>query len=203
MTLYGVVVAAGRGERFGGPKAAVLLGGVPLWKRAAECLLAGGVGSVVVVGDVPGGIPGGRRRRDSVAVGLAALPGDATHVLVHDAARALATPALVRAVSARLAAGDADGVVPAIPVADTLKRVEGERVVATVPRSGLMAVQTPQGFLVAALRAAHAGDDDDDATDDAQLVERHGGTVVVVPGEPANLKITYPEDVVLAEALLR
>jgi len=201
VNLYGIVVAAGRGERFGGPKAIVLLGGVPLWVRAVESLREAGARTVVVVGDVPGGIPGGIRRRDSVATGLAALPSDATHVLVHDAARPLASAALGRVVVARLELGDVEGVVPGIPVADTLKEVEGERIVTTVSRSGLIAVQTPQGFVIDALRAAHRADDTD-ATDDAQLVERNGGTVVFVPGESSNLKITRPEDLAVAEAWL-
>ena len=84
---------------------------------------------------------------------------------------------------------------------DTLKRVAGERVVATVPRGDLVAVQTPQGFRVSVLRAAHLGDDED-ATDDAALVERHGGSVVFVPGEPSNVKVTFPADLALAAALL-
>ena len=202
MNLYGIVVAAGRGERFGGPKATALLGGIPLWTRAVEALTAAGARHVVVVGEVPGGVAGGSRRRDSVAAGLTVLPPDATHVLVHDAARPLATAALAKAVVARLAAGGVDGVVPGIPVRDTMKRVAGDQVVSTVPRQDLIAVQTPQGFVVAALRAAHAAVDDD-ATDDAQLVERNGGRVVYVPGENANLKITYAEDLAVAEAWLQ
>lgn len=200
MNLYGIVVAAGRGERFGAPKASLVVQGLPLWQWAVTALEAAGTAGVIVVGEVPGGIPGGARRRDSVAAGVAALPPDATHVLIHDAARPLATPALAAAVIARLAVGDVDGVVPALPVGDTIKRVDGERVVETIQRTGLVAVQTPQGFRLEALRAAHAADADD-ATDDAQLVERHGGSVVYVPGESTNLKITYPEDLALAEAL--
>jgi 2-C-methyl-D-erythritol 4-phosphate cytidylyltransferase len=201
VTLYGIVVAAGRGERFGVPKAEVLLRGVPLWRRAADAMRSAGVGDVVVVGPVPGGIPGGERRRDSVAAGLAALPGDAEWVLVHDAARPLATPGLCRAVLDRLLRDDVDGVVPALPVSDTLKAVVGDRVTTTVPRADLVAVQTPQGFRVATLRRAHLAGDED-ATDDAALVERAGGSVVFVPGEPTNLKITLPGDLAVAEALL-
>jgi len=94
----------------------------------------------------------------------------------------------------------ADGAIPALPVADTLKRVEGSEVVATIPRDGLVAVQTPQAFRAECLRAAHAGSDD--ATDDAALVERAGGTVIVVPGDVRNIKITGPGDLALAETLL-
>jgi 2-C-methyl-D-erythritol 4-phosphate cytidylyltransferase/2-C-methyl-D-erythritol 2,4-cyclodiphosphate synthase len=199
VNIHGIVVAAGSGERFGAPKGAVVLGGRPLWEWGRDALLAGGVASVVVVG--AGGMEGGLRRRDSVAIGLAALPDGATHVLVHDAARPLAGPSLVRRVIDRLAVGDADGVVPAIPVRDTIKRVDGESVVETVERSALVAVQTPQGFLLDSLRAAHAANDID-ASDDALLIERWGGSVVMVPGEGSNLKITYAGDLSIVEALL-
>lgn len=201
MNVHGVVVAAGAGDRFGSPKGAVHLGGRPLWEWGRDSLLAGGVLSVVVVGPVQGGIKGGPRRRDSVARGLAALPGDATHVLVHDAARPLAGSALTRLVIDRLAAGGVDGVVPAVPVRDTIKRVAGEAVIETVDRATLMAVQTPQGFVLESIRGAHAADDED-ASDDALLVERWGGRIVVVAGEETNLKVTYPPDLAVAEVLV-
>lgn len=200
MNVHGIVVAAGVGVRFGEPKATLLLKGRPLWEWARDALLAGGVASVVVVGSVPGGLPGGPRRRDSVAVGLGALPVDATHVLIHDAARPLASPALIRAVIERLAAGDVDGVVPGVPLRDTVKRVERESALETLDRAGLVAVQTPQGFVLASIRAGH-GADDEDASDDAVLIERWGGRVAVVAGEEANMKITYPADLAVAEAL--
>ncbi len=202
MSVHGVVVAAGRAERFGRPKHDARLGGIPLWERARDALLLGGVDGVVVVGPVPGGVPGGDRRRDSVLAGIRALPPDADAVLIHDAARPLATPELVRRVAARIVRGDVDGVVPAVPVRDTIKEVEADRVVATLERSRLVAAQTPQAFTIAALRRAHAVDPSD-ATDDATLIERCGGTVAVVEGEVANLKITFPEDLILAEMLLR
>lgn len=201
MTTVGIVVAAGRGERFGGEKHAALVGGVPLWRRAREVLMTGGVERVVVVGDVPGGVPGGDRRRDSVAAGLTALPTDAEWVLVHDAARPLATPHLVVRILQRLHVGDVDAVVPVVAVRDTIKRAEGPIVRETVPREGLVAVQTPQGFRLSALREAQAASDED-ASDDAVLIERAGGRVATVPGEPANLKVTYPADLDLAAALL-
>ncbi len=201
MTTVGIVVAAGRGERFGGEKHAALVGGVPLWRRAREVLMTGGVERVIVVGDVPGGVPGGDRRRDSVAAGLTALPTDAAGVLVHDAARPLATPHLVVRILQRLHVGDVDAVVPVVAVRDTIKRAEGPIVRETVPREGLVAVQTPQGFRLSALREAQAASDED-ASDDAVLIERAGGRVATVPGEPANLKVTYPADLDLAAALL-
>lgn len=202
MNVFGIVVAAGRGERFGGPKAVVVLGGTPLWERARDALSAGGCSSVVVVGDVPGGIPGGARRRDSVAAGLARAPHGTTHVLVHDAARPLASVSLAAAVIERLAVGDVAAVIPVVAVRDTIKRVADDRVVENVDRSDLVAAQTPQGFEIGALRAAHAADTAD-ASDDAVLVERSGGVVAIVAGEPQNLKITYPEDLAVAEALVR
>jgi len=201
VTVHAILVAAGRGERFGGPKHAALLRGRPLWEWAEEALRHGGVVGVVVVGDLPGGIPGGARRRDSVRAGLDALPAAASHVLVHDAARPLASPDLVRRVIDRLLTGGVDAVVPVVPVRDTLKRVGDGWVVETIERRGLAGAQTPQGFKVAVLRAAQEAGDDD-AGDDALLVERLGGSVACVEGEVSNLKVTYPGDLALAEAWL-
>lgn len=200
MQTWGIVVAAGSGQRFGRPKHLVELDGVPLWQRAVDALSPICV-DVLVVGDVPGGVPGGPRRRDSVAAGLASLPETADAVLVHDAARPLASTTLARRVLDRLATGDADGVVPTVPVRDTLKRVDGDVVVGTVDRSPLMAVQTPQAFRLDVLMAAHRASRED-ATDDAQLLEWDDRRVVVVDGEPANLKITYPDDLLVAASLL-
>lgn len=198
--IWGILVAAGRGTRFGREKHMLELAGVPLWQHARQTLLDGGVDSVVVIGDVEGGVAGGLRRQDSVAAGLAQIPEPDGFVLIHDAARPLASVDIVRRVLARLRVGDVDGVVPAVPVRDTIKRVAGERVVETVDRSSLVAVQTPQGFVLTALRAAHAAAAFD-ATDDASMVEANGGTVAFVDGDPANIKLTYPEDLLVAEAL--
>jgi 2-C-methyl-D-erythritol 4-phosphate cytidylyltransferase/2-C-methyl-D-erythritol 2,4-cyclodiphosphate synthase len=203
VTVHGIVVAAGSGERFGGPKATALLNGKPLWEWARDALVQGGVDSVVVVGPVADGIAGGERRRDSVAAGLAATPNDASLILVHDAARPLASSDLVARVIDRLREGDCDGAVPAVPVRDALKKVDDGWVVETLERKGVVAVQTPQGFLASALRNAHASGGDEDAVDDAVLVERSGGRVAVVDGELANLKITYPSDLGRCRALLR
>jgi 2-C-methyl-D-erythritol 4-phosphate cytidylyltransferase len=205
--VWGIVVAAGRGDRFGEPKQFCALAGrrvvdVSLSAMSAICE------AVVVVlpagipwlGDpVAAAVPGGDTRSDSVRSGLRAIPEDAAVVVVHDAARPLATSALFDAVVAAVRSG-ADAAVPGLFVADTLKRVRDERVVETVDRSELVAVQTPQAFRASMLRAAHAGSDD--ATDDAALVEAVGGRVVVVPGEPRNLKITTPDDLLVAAALL-
>ncbi len=200
MPIWGLLLAAGQGTRFGRQKHDIELGGVPLWRQSERALLDGGVERLVVVGDLDGAVPGGDRRRDSVASGLAAISDHAGFVLIHDAARPLVTADLVRAVIDRLLVGDVAGVVPVVPVRDTLKRVAGEFVVETVDRADLVAVQTPQGFNLETLRAAHAVAGGD-ATDDASMVEAAGGTIAIVDGDPANLKVTYPEDLAVAEAL--
>ncbi len=201
MRVWGIVVAAGLGRRFGGPKQHVELGGEPIWQLARRALLAGGVHEAVVVGPVESGVPGGERRRDSVMAGLRRVPIDTDFVLVHDAARPLATPDLVARVIERLQRGDVDGVVPVIPVRDTLKEIDGERVAGTRDRSALVAAQTPQGFRRSVLVDAHEAFVGD-AVDDASMVEVAGGRVVWVDGDPANLKLTYPEDLRVLEALL-
>jgi 2-C-methyl-D-erythritol 4-phosphate cytidylyltransferase len=198
---WAILVAAGLGERFGRPKHAAELAGEPLWVRADRTLRAAGVADVVVVGDVDGGVPGGPRRRDSVLNGLDRVPAGVEFVVVHDAARPLASVDLIRRVIDRLAAGDVAGVVPAVPLRDTVKETIGDIVVGTVDRSRLVAVQTPQGFVVSVLRKAHAAGDED-ASDDATLLQAIGEQVVTVPGDPGNLKITYPEDVAVAAAML-
>jgi 2-C-methyl-D-erythritol 4-phosphate cytidylyltransferase len=132
-------------------------------------------------------VAGGATRSASVRAGLAALPADADVVLVHDAARPYASSELWRRVLDGVRAG-ADGVVPCVPVVDTLREVGGS----TVDRARFVAVQTPQGFAADALRRAHAGDPE--GTDDASLVEACGGKVLVVDGDPDNRKITTPAD---------
>jgi 2-C-methyl-D-erythritol 4-phosphate cytidylyltransferase len=142
---------------------------------------------------------GGATRSDSVRAGLACVPADADVVVVHDAARPLASPTLFARVIAAVRDG-ADAAVPALPIADTVKRVSDGVVVETVSRDDLVAVQTPQAFRRDALERAHAGAAID--TDDAALVERDGGKVVVVDGDPRNFKVTLPEDLALARVLL-
>lgn len=202
MTVHGIVVAAGRGERFGGPKSTALLAGRPLWEWGRSALLAGGVAEVTVVGPVPGGVPGGERRRDSVLAGIHALPPGVSHVLVHDAARPLASAGLVAQIIERLARGDVDGVIPVVPSRDALKRVVDSVVVESLVREEVMAAQTPQGFILDTLVAAHLGSSED-ADDDATLIERVGGRIAVVPGEETNLKITHRSDLTVAEELAR
>jgi len=145
-------------------------------------------------------VAGGALRQNSVAAGLAALPRECDAVLVHDAARPFATAALSNAVLDALAAG-APGVVPGITVTDTIKQTRNGVVTHTPDRSGLVAVQTPQGFALAPLRDAHerARAEGWTVTDDAALLERCGLAVRVVAGEPANAKITTPEDLAMLD----
>ena len=168
-------------------------------------------GEFVVVDDIPARrapglivVAGGATRQESVANALAVLPDDTTHVLVHDAARALMPAQVALAVLEALHDG-ANAVIPVIPVADTVKVVEAGAVMHTVDRGTLRIVQTPQGFTRAALERAHQSAREqglDDVTDDAGLCERAGIAVRVVDGDPLGFKITRPLDLVLAEALL-
>ena len=217
MTVAVLVPAAGSGVRLGpgAPKALRLLRGEPLLVHALRGLRAApSVGPVVVAAPAAevdavqrllagydvAVVAGGAHRQDSVRAALTALPADVELVLVHDAARCLTPPAVVERVVAALRAG-ADAVVPVLPVTDTVKQVDGERVVATVDRAALRAVQTPQGFRRSVLERAHAGAPDA-RTDDAGLVEALGGPVVTVAGDEAAFKITRPLDLLLAEAVL-
>jgi 2-C-methyl-D-erythritol 4-phosphate cytidylyltransferase len=214
-TAWAVVVAGGSGTRFGGRKQFALLGGRPVVAWAVDACRSVCDGVVVVVPPPAGAdaerfgadllVAGGSSRSASVRRGLAAVPAEADVVVVHDAARPLASPDLFRAVLAALAdpgSLDAAGAIPVVAVTDTLKRVDAERrtVTATVPRADLVAVQTPQAFRADALRRAHASEDD--ATDDAALVEALGATVRVVAGDPRNVKLTTPADLAFAEHLL-
>ena len=205
--IWAIVVAAGEGRRFGQPKQFSLLGGRPVieWGLDASRAVAKGVVAVVPESAVATPllgkaadrvIAGGPTRASSVRRGLAAVPDSADVIVVHDAARPLASRELFRAVVAAVVAG-ADGAIPGIAVTDTIKRVRGARVVDTLDRSELVAVQTPQAFRAAALRRAHA--DEPEATDDAGLLEALGMSVEVVPGEFHNLKLTTPEDLAIAE----
>lgn len=219
-----VLVAGGRGRRMGGePKQLRLLGGRPTMCWAAKPLLEVLTGPLVVVlpeeslaegeallrgylGAAAGRLRvtgGGARRRDSVRAGLDALderPAAEATVLVHDAVRPFASRALAQRVATRAARGRA--VVPAVPLADTLKEVEGRRVVATRDRDRFVAAQTPQAFPRMLLVEAMAAASDADASDCAALCERIGAPVEWVPGEPLNRKLTEPEDWDWAERVL-
>ena len=208
MSVWTIVVAAGGSSRFGRPKQYSALGGrrVLDWSLAAAREVGDGV-VLVVPADMAGiaepaadvVVAGAATRSSSVRRGLAAVPADAEVVVIHDAARPLATPAMFRAAVEAVRAG-AGAAVCAVPVTDTVKEVDGITVVTTLDRTRLWAVQTPQAFSASALRAAHEGEGE--ATDDAALLEAAGTPVVVVPGGASNLKVTVPADLVVAEAFV-
>lgn len=204
MEIWAVVVAGGTGSRFGEPKQLALLDGRRVVDRSIDAMRDHSAGIVVVGHDlgssvelrVDAVVEGGASRSASVRAGLAAVPDAATHVLIHDAARPLVSSAVVERVVEALAGG-ADAVVPVVPVTDTLRSVDG----GTVDRDGLVAVQTPQGFERTTLKAAHR--EGISATDDAAVIERTGTPVIHVEGCQRNMKITFPDDLLMAEALLR
>lgn len=221
MSVWALLVAAGTGERLGEerPKAFVKLGELPLlaeplrrleesswvdaivvavpadWEEPA-ILLAEELAATKVVAAVTGGAT----RAESVRLALAEVPDDALVVLVHDAARPLVTDEVIERVLAPLSEGW-DGVVPALPLVDTVKTVEGDRVTATASREKLVAVQTPQAFLAPKLREAYTGDLSG-ATDCASLVEARGGRIKWVEGDLRLLKVTTRADLELVESWL-
>jgi 2-C-methyl-D-erythritol 4-phosphate cytidylyltransferase len=219
MSVWAILAAAGSGERLGldRPKAFASLNDRPLIAESLErldgsdwiegivvaappgweepCIL---VAEEVAAGKVAETVTGGATRTESVRYALTQVPGEATIVLVHDAARPLVTDEVVERVLT--AVGDGwDGAVPGLPVSDTLKRVQGETVAETVDREGLVVAQTPQAFLADVLRRALA---DGDASDCAALVEAAGGRVRFAPGDRRLLKITEPADLELVAGWL-
>jgi len=222
MGFSAVIVAAGASSRAGqGPrKPWRRLGTRAVAAWSLEALKSAGAAPIVLVvsredmalGEALVGaastcivVAGGETRAQSVRAGLAALsgvPAD-TIVLVHDAARPFVTERHVLAVVD--AVGAADGAVPALPIPDTLKRADPAGATSTVAREGLHRAQTPQAFRLGVLRDAYAAwtPSDGEPTDDAQVVERAGGRVVLAPGDPVLMKLTYPEDFAMAEALAR
>lgn len=214
-----LIVAAGRGERLGSgrPKALVTLGGRPmLWWSVEALRSVPAVTSIVValpaeaLDQAPEGtvaVAGGVVRSESVRSALAATGPDDDPVIVHDAARPLASAELFSRALDELSGSGADAVITAAPVSDTIKEVgpDGRTVERTLDRSRLWAVQTPQVFRRAALETALGGADEAllaAATDDAWLIERAGGVVRVIDAGPRNLKVTTPTDLKLAELLV-
>lgn len=213
-----IIPAAGSGTRMGGTRKPFLkLAGKPLLQYSLEAFFQiDSIHNIVVA--LPGDetarppwlvdkrvqiVAGGAHRADSVRAGLNALPDDVDVVVVHDAARPLVTPELIRRVLQ--AVNRQVGATVAVPVTDTLHEVDAQQtILATPPRSRFWRAQTPQAFPREALELAYARNEDaSSVTDEAGLVARSGWTVKVVPGEPWNMKITTPEDLVLAEAALR
>ena len=219
MSVWAVLAAAGSGERLGAdrPKAFVRLGDQPLLAESLSRLDASDWIDAIVVAVPPGWeepaillaeelgcskvsacITGGATRADSVRLGVAEVPPDAAAVVVHDAARPLLDDAVVERVLAPLSEGW-DGAVPALPLADTVKRVDGDRIVETLPREELRAVQTPQAFVADVLRRALTGSN---WTDCAAAVEAAGGNVRVVDGDPRLEKVTDATDLERLATLL-
>jgi 2-C-methyl-D-erythritol 4-phosphate cytidylyltransferase len=220
LTTWAILAAAGSGERLGAdhPKAFVRLGDQPLLAESVRRLDELGWVDAIVIAAPPGWeepaillaeelgagkvstvVAGGATRTESVRRALADVPVDALVVLVHDAARPFVDEAVVERVLRPLTAGW-DGVVPALPIPDTVKRVEGERIAETVGRDALVAAQTPQAFLAEPLRSAFASAGD--ASDCAALVEQAGGRVTWVEGDPRLLKVTTRADLELAQSWL-
>ncbi|MCH7711291.1 MAG: bifunctional 2-C-methyl-D-erythritol 4-phosphate cytidylyltransferase/2-C-methyl-D-erythritol 2,4-cyclodiphosphate synthase [Proteobacteria bacterium] len=218
-----LIVAAGRGERFGHevPKQYLPLAGAPVLRHSAATFTANpGIGAVRVVIheddrdryaeavaglDLLAPVTGGATRRESVRLGLESLAELAPdRVLIHDAARPFVDTATIARVIAAL--DHAPGAIAAVPLSDTLKRGDGARIIETVPRQGLWRAQTPQAFRFADILAAHrafaAGEPGDEPTDDAAIAERAGLTVSLVAGSEENFKLTTPEDLERAERLL-
>ena len=214
MRIAAILVAAGAGTRFGNetPKQFLMLAGKSVIRHAAEALAAHvtllqPVGDAEAINpalqDIPpclSTIPGGATRQDSVRAGLEALaPHSPDIVLVHDAARPFIPPGTIPALLAALK--EAEGAIPAAPVAATLKRVVRGIITETVPRAGLFRAQTPQAFRFQTLIAAHRSGATG-ATDDAALLEAAGHAVKVVPGSDDNIKLTYPEDLIRLERIM-
>ena len=221
-TTWAILVAAGSGERLGAerPKAFVALGERVLLAESLERLdtsewidavvvavpadwedAAIALAEELVASKVAAVVTGGATRAESVRAALEQVPDDALVIIVHDAARPLVDDAVIERVLGPLAEGY-DGVVPGLPLTDTVKRVERGIVVETIDRSDLVTVQTPQAFIASALRSAYSAGDLLDATDCASLVEARGGRIRVVDGDVRLLKITTRADLAVVASWL-
>ena len=211
MTVWAIVLGGGSGARFGGAKQFERLGGLSLLgcSVAAAATVAEGIVVVVPGGVQPPGLPdveakvlvaaGGAHRAASVRSGLAAVPAEAEVIVVADAAHPLAAPELFAAVVAAVREG-AGGALPGLPLTEAVARVEDGVRVGGVPREGHVLVQMPHAFRADLLRAAHAGGED--GVEDSAMVAALGARVAVVPGDPANLHVTTPQELTLARRLL-
>jgi 2-C-methyl-D-erythritol 4-phosphate cytidylyltransferase len=224
VSVWAILAAAGSGERLGldRPKAFASLNDRPLIAESIErldasewidgiviaappgweepCIL---VAEEVAAGKVAKAVTGGATRAESVRVALAEVPDEATVVLVHDAARPFVTDEMIERVITALADGW-DGAVPALPIADTVKRVDGEAVAETLDRETLVTAQTPQAFVAPSLRDAFAALQQTvtKSTDCSSLVEANGGRVRSIEGDPRLLKVTTPRDLELVASWL-
>jgi 2-C-methyl-D-erythritol 4-phosphate cytidylyltransferase len=211
----GIIAAAGRGERMGlsSPKQFIHVGGQSLVRRALDMLRAGACSPVVIVlpedqgppddvadSEVVAFVTGGPTRQESVANALRLVTSE--RVVIHDAVRPLADVSLLERVLVALK--DVDGVTPAVPMDETIKRVEAGFTVETVDRTDLWRAQTPSAFATEMLLDAHhrAANEGFTGTDEGQLVQRYGGKVAIVRGSRMNIKVTYPEDIHLVESIL-
>jgi 2-C-methyl-D-erythritol 4-phosphate cytidylyltransferase len=222
LSVWAVLAAAGRGERLGSdrPKAFARLGDRPLLAESIERLEGSDWIDFIVIaapeeweepaillaeelgaGKVSSVVTGGATRSESVREALVEVADDAAVVLVHDSARPVLPEDVIERVLAPLNEGW-DGVVPGLPLSDTVKRVDGDQVVETLPRAELVAAQTPQAFIASVLRDALSGDVAG-ASDCASLVEARGGRVKVVEGDRSLVKVTSAQDLALVESLLR
>ena len=213
-----IIVAAGKGRRFGTIKQSCLLAGKPVLNWSLEKFQAHPeVSEIILVlgkempaekypgryGKISAVVPGGKKRQDSVIAGFSKLnPGGTDIVLIHDGVRPLVSEDLISRIIA--AAGENGAAVPVIPLEDTIKKVRGDRVLGTVDRAGLCRVQTPQGFDYSILKSAFekAAKEVLSSTDEASLVEKLGQDIIAVPGEQRNIKLTTPLDIKIAEVFL-
>jgi 2-C-methyl-D-erythritol 4-phosphate cytidylyltransferase len=220
MSVWAVVVAAGRGERLGldRPKAFANLRDRPLLAESLERLEASDWIDSIVVAAPPGweepvillaeelgcgkvveSVTGGETRTASVRTAVAKVPDDAAVILVHDAARPVVPEEVIERLLTALNEGW-DGAIPVLPPADTVKRVDGDQIVETLDRAGIVLAQTPQAFVATALREAVAATSE--ATDCSALVEARGGRIKAVPGDARLVKVTERADLELVEGLL-
>lgn len=203
--VWSIVLAAGSGSRFGGPKQFERIAGRRLVDHVVATAQSVCDGVVVVL---PGGtawhdtsvrvVSGGTTRAESVRHGLSAVPPEADVIVVHDAAHPLASGGLFRSVVDAVRGG-ADAAVPAVPFTDPIKRVDSGRVVAGIPRSDLVLMQTPHAFRAGALRALH--EEQPEVIEETELIERVGGRIMVVSGDPRNIHVTNPEELEMAALL--
>lgn len=203
-----IIVAAGSGVRFGQLKQFLLLEGKPVLQWSLQAIEPLKLGVIVVL---PSGvkapdldgvdyfIEGGKTRAESVRRGIDLVPTEAEVIMIHDAARPIASTKLFDSIIKAIQNG-ADAAIPGLRIPDTLKKVQGGKV-QTVPREDFILSQTPQGFKAQVIRKAH--EVDIEATDDAALVEALGLKIDIVKGEPYNMKITYPHDLVLLSSIIR